>query len=52
MSWVNDLASTLGISGAAATLAVAIYGACAAAEKAARPEALRDIGRVLKDAHW
>ncbi len=52
MSWVNDLASGLGISAGAATLAVAMYGACAAAEKAARPEALKDIGRILKDSSW
>lgn len=49
MSWVADLASGLGIPAGAATLAVAMYAACAAAEKAARPEALRDIGRILKD---
>ena len=29
-----------------------MYGACTAAEKAARPEALRDIGRILKDSSW
>jgi hypothetical protein len=52
MSWVNDLASSLGIPAGAATLAVAMYGACAAAEKAARPEALHDIGRILNDSSW
>lgn len=52
MSWVNDLASVLGIPAGAATLAVAMYAACAAAEKAARPEALKDIGRILKDPSW
>jgi uncharacterized protein (DUF697 family) len=52
MSWVNDLASSLGIPAGAATLAVAMYGACAAAEKAARPEALAEIGRILKDTSW
>jgi hypothetical protein len=52
MSWVNDLASTLGIPAGAATLAVAMYAACVAAEKTARPEALEDIGRVLKTASW
>lgn len=52
MSWVNDLASGLGLPAGAATLAVAIYGACAAAEKAARPEALKDIGRILEDSSW
>jgi hypothetical protein len=52
MSWVNDLASSLGIPAAAATLAGAMYAACVAAEKAARPEALNDIGRALKDPSW
>jgi hypothetical protein len=52
MSWVNDLASVLGIPAGAATLAVAMYAACAAAEKAARPEALKDIGQILKDPPW
>jgi hypothetical protein len=31
MSWVNDMASSLGIPAGAATLAVAMYAACAAA---------------------
>src|ERR1700723_2711007 len=52
MSWVNDLASAAGIPAGAATLAVAMYAACAAAEKAARPEALKDIGQILKDPPW
>ena len=52
MSWVNDLASGVGIPAGAATLAVAMYAACAAAEKAARPEALKDIGRIFKDTSW
>ena len=52
MSWVNDLASVVGIPAGAATLAVAMYAACAAAEKAARPEALEEIGRILKDTSW
>jgi hypothetical protein len=52
MWWVNDLASVLGIPAGAATLAVAMYFGCAAAEKAARPEALQDIGRILKDPSW
>jgi hypothetical protein len=52
VSWVNDLASGLGIPAGAATLAVAMYGACVAAENAARPEALKDIGRILKDPSW
>jgi hypothetical protein len=52
MSWVNDLSSGMGIPAGAATLAVAMYAACSAAEKAARPEALRDIGRMLRDSLW
>ena len=52
MSWVNDLASSLGIPAGAVTLALAVYAACAAAEKAARPEALKDIGRILNDRTW
>lgn len=52
MSWVNDLASVAGVPGGAAVLAGAMYCACVAAEKAARPEALRDIGRILKDPSW
>jgi hypothetical protein len=52
MSWVNDLASSLGIPAGAATLAMAMYAACAAAEKAARPDALEGIGRVLRDSSW
>src|SRR5690348_2765663 len=52
MPWVNDLASGLGIPAGAATLAVVMYGACAAAERAARPEALNDIGRILKNPSW
>jgi hypothetical protein len=52
MSWMNDLASSLGIPAGAATLAVAMYGACVAAEKAARPDALKDIGDTLKDLSW
>jgi hypothetical protein len=52
MSWVNDLTSAIGLPAGATTIAVAMYGACAAAEKAARPEALADIGRILKDPGW
>jgi hypothetical protein len=52
MSWVNDLASSAGIPAGAATLAVAMYAACGAAEKVARPEALKDIGRILNDPSW
>jgi hypothetical protein len=52
MSWVNDLAAAAGVPAGAATLAVAMYAACTAAEKAARPEALEEIGRILKDPSW
>ena len=52
MSWVNDLAVGLGIPAGAATLAGTMYAACVAAEKAARPEALADIGQILKDPSW
>jgi hypothetical protein len=49
MSWLTDLTPLFGGS---VTLAGGMYGACVAAEKAARPEALRDIGRILKDPSW
>jgi hypothetical protein len=52
MSWVTDLASTFGLPAGGATIATAMYAACVAAEKIARPEALTDIGRVLKDPTW
>jgi hypothetical protein len=52
MAWQNDLASVLGIPAGAATLAVAIYAACTAAEKAASQQALADIGRILKNTTW
>jgi hypothetical protein len=52
MSWVNDLASVLGLPVGAATVAVAMYAACTADERASRPEALKDIGRILKDPSW
>jgi hypothetical protein len=52
MSWVNDLASAAGVPAGAATLALAMYAAFTAAEKAARPEALQDIGRILKNPSW
>jgi hypothetical protein len=52
MPWVNDLAPGLGIPAGGVTLAVAMYGASVAAEKAARPEALTNIGRILKDPSW
>ena len=52
MSWVTDLASVSGLPAGAATIATAIYGACVAAQKAARPEALEEIGRFLRDPTW
>jgi hypothetical protein len=47
MPWFNDLTSALGIPASGATLAAAVYAACVAAENAARPQALEDIGRIL-----
>jgi hypothetical protein len=52
MSWVNDLASAFGLPAGAAAIAGAMYAACVAAEKNARPEALADIGRILRDPAW
>jgi hypothetical protein len=52
MSWVDDLVSASGLPAGAATLAVAMYAACTAAEKAARPEALAEIANILKDTSW
>jgi hypothetical protein len=52
MSWLEDLASTLGVPTGATALALTMYGACAAAEKAARPTALQEIGRALTDSSW
>jgi hypothetical protein len=52
MAWVSDLVSATGLPAGAATFAVAMYAACAAAEKAARPEALKDIASILKSASW
>jgi hypothetical protein len=52
MSWVTDLALGLGVPAGAAAVAVAMYAACFAAEQVARPEALHDIGRILKDPSW
>lgn len=40
MSWVDDLASVLGVPGGALVVAGAMYGACVVAEKAAHPDAL------------
>jgi hypothetical protein len=52
MSWVNDLASVFGLPAGAGLIATAMYAACVAAEKTARPEALTEIGRILKDPAW
>jgi hypothetical protein len=52
MTWINDLGSGFGVPAGASTIAAAMYAACAAAEKAARPGALRDIGHFLKDRNW
>ena len=52
MTWLNDLASVLGLPAGAATRAAAMYAGCVAAEKVARPEALSDIGRFILDSNW
>jgi hypothetical protein len=52
MAWVNDLVNVLGVPTSAAMFAVALYAGCLAAEKSARPEALKDIARILKDTSW
>ncbi len=52
MSWVNDLASALGIPVGVVLLAGAIYAACVEAEKDARPAALSEIASMLKDLSW
>lgn len=48
MAWLDDLTSAMGVPAGAATIAVAMYAGCTAAEKAARPEALHDIGQILQ----
>jgi hypothetical protein len=48
MSWVTDLAAALGLPGGATIVAVAMLLGFNAAEKWARPEALRDVARLLK----
>src|SRR5690242_13574799 len=52
MSWVNDIASGLGVPVGAATLAIGVYKGCVAAEKVARPEALKGISAFLKESSW
>ena len=52
MSGVNDMASVLGIPAGAATLAVAMYGACVGAEKAARKDRLEEFSIVLQSTSW
>lgn len=52
MSWVNDLVVSAGLPTGAATIAVGLYGACAAAEASARPQALTDIATVLRSTSW
>jgi hypothetical protein len=47
VTWFNDLASGLGVPAGAVTLAVGIYGACKAAESAAKPAALAEIAAFL-----
>jgi hypothetical protein len=52
MAWANDLAALLGIPAGAASLAVAFYAACSAADKSARPEALKQISLALQSSAW
>jgi hypothetical protein len=52
MSWVNDLVAGFGLPSGAATIATGMYAACVAAQKAARPEAIKDIGHFLKEPAW
>ena len=52
MPWVNDLAAGFGLPSGAATIAVALYGACKAAQGAARREAIDEIGHFLDDPKW
>ena len=52
MTWITDLGLALGLPGAGTTLAVGMYSACVAAERAARPEALKAIGDLLRDPSW
>src|SRR4051812_23563490 len=49
MAWHNDLVP---IFGSSVTIAVALYGACRAAEKDARSEALLEIGGLLRNRSW
>jgi hypothetical protein len=52
MTWFSDLAGAIGLpaGGTAAALAL-VYGSIAA-EKEARPQAIKDIARVLKNTSW
>jgi hypothetical protein len=52
VAWLNDQASSFRGPLAVVILAAAMYAACAMAERAARPEALQDIARILKDPSW
>src|SRR4051812_544402 len=52
MAWVADLASTLGVPLGGTLAATAIFTAAVAAEKEARPEALRQIAILLQDPSW
>jgi hypothetical protein len=52
VAWINDLASLLGVPAGAASLAIAMYAGCSAAEKSARPEALKEIALILNNPSW
>jgi hypothetical protein len=49
MAWLTDLTTALGLPGAGATLAAAVYGVSVAVEKSSRKEAREDIAHALKD---
>ena len=51
-SWLETLLPDIGIPSAVGTLAIAMYGACTAAQKAARGDALRDISMALRNFSW
>ncbi len=51
-SWLNPLLAGIGIPAAVGTFAIAMYGACTAAQNVAREEALRDISTALRNVSW
>jgi len=51
-SWLDQLLSSTGIPRAVGTIAIAMYGACMAAQKVAGEKALRDISSALLNVSW